>query len=89
MTDQSMIERVAQAIAKECPCVDDARDAARVAIEAMREPTEAMTRALLFLPDCKVNEVFPTAAEVGGIWRTMIDAALSEDVAPVKQLGDE
>lgn len=44
-----MVERVARAIAEArfgigCPVDDDDRIAARAAIEAMREPTEAMAR---------------------------------------------
>ena len=76
----TMIERVAQAFYKhffegDWPPetevdigmgADDFREAARAAIEAMREPTEAMAETVVDDDDAKA------------IWRDMIDAALKE-----------
>lgn len=44
------------------------RDEARAAIEAMREPTEAMIDA------CDIN--IPTTGMITGVWAAMIDEAL-------------
>lgn len=74
MTD-SMIERVASAIARSARAVGGGyvsgdefpwEDAARAAIAAMREPTEAM------VAEARRNN-HPRDEET---WRTMIDAAL-------------
>ena len=90
MAETGMVEKVARAIAGEIDCVDwtapdntmshparlnaIALDAARAAIEAMREPT----------PDMKVRHW--TTLEYSGdvretchaVWREMIDAILKE-----------
>lgn len=76
MDTPSMIERVARAIAKGeygenvddvwHTCIDDAR----AAIEAMREPTEAMLDA--------GYGAEPTGAALVAPWEAMIDAALAE-----------
>ena len=66
-----MVERVAMAIANrmnEFPCTD--LDCARAAIEAMREPTEAMCNS----GDGRYwDDMTPRA-----MWQFMIDAALSD-----------
>ena len=46
------------------------REAARAAIEAMREPTEAMIDA------CDIN--IPTTGTITGVWEDMISAALKD-----------
>lgn len=78
----SMVERVARAIYREFENrplyaqvqmnVVIAEECARAAIEAMREPTDAM-----------VNSVFDicSPADEEGLYRRMIDAALNEQVA--------
>ena len=76
MTEQTMIERVARALAKESGRVDPKAwkqyvNASRAAISAMREPTEAIRKAWV------------DAAPIGGAavdrdWTFMIDAALAE-----------
>ena len=77
----TMIERVARAIRDVIPAGDDyPTDAARAAIEAMREPTEAMmgdgadagAHAVLN------GELHPESRSVGLVWAAMIDAALKE-----------
>ncbi len=84
-----MIERVAKAIGhtltddqgwlKKSYSDDDMRAIARAAIEAMREPTDAMARAAQTAADSMGGdelELFqPEAGKI--IWRGMIDAALS------------
>lgn len=70
MSEITMIERVARAILAKVPIgygmrKDEAREYARAAIEAMREPTLAMRKVCDF--EC---------AEV--TWPKLIDAALSE-----------
>lgn len=70
----SMIERVGRALAKEegyayDPLPYDAR--ARAAIEAMREPTEAIIKAHHLVPED--NDFDQRAADN---WRNLIDAAL-------------
>lgn len=72
-----MVERVARAIAEArfgigCPVDGDDRIAARAAIEAMREPTDAMVDAAYGRER--------TGTERGN-WRAMIDAALTETQA--------
>jgi len=53
----------------------DAKMCARVAIEAMREPTKEMCNAPSLRGEC-VNGVLPTGEECELIWKAMIDAAL-------------
>jgi len=82
-----MIERVAKAIeaASQPPGQKDYKilmeNAARAAIEAMREPTDSMIVEAM-------TTAYPTVAEAGGVleqgraaarleWQAMIDAALS------------
>lgn len=90
--ESGMVERVARAMCDEINfSFDGFNDAtrdkymrmARAAIEAMREPTIEQTEAVRIgsrqqdtppLPSCK--EIW--AAEF--VWRTMIDAALNEDI---------
>lgn len=76
---QSMIERVARALAEnQCgrgaPPDDNDRSMARAAIEAMRVPTEAMVNAgydVGYSPD-------PLPTDL--VWTAMVDAALKEQV---------
>lgn len=74
---ESMVERVARAIAmKNEGWTKNAKDYiphARAAIEAMREPTEAMAEAAESPNDYRGTQ-YTT-------WRTMIDAALNEQVS--------
>ena len=69
----TMVERVAQAIAKEMGYRDPetVKFAARAAIAAMREPTEEMIDGWIKAP----------GAITGG-WQGMIDAALREQDTP-------
>jgi hypothetical protein len=75
MRGSHMIERVAEAIAHLCERPVDANEVARVAIEAMREPTTQMegsalqALAVCGCDDCRWN--------MGLIWRSMITAALN------------
>lgn len=75
-----MVERVRLAIEKEQASKWNnlvacrLEDLARAAIEAMREPTEAMESA--FFDAHSDAETF--FAEPGDCWRAMIDAALQE-----------
>lgn len=83
----SMIEKVAAAIDKHMPdqpTKEDIREAARAAVEALREPSEAILNAA---DECKreSNKDFPptefeSAIDPSGeeYWRAMIDAILSE-----------
>jgi hypothetical protein len=75
---ETMIERVASAIVKDLDAdnVPFAEEAslryARMAIEAMREPTEAMMGACdAAYPDASVKQAYRS-------WHVMIDAALAE-----------
>lgn len=74
MTD--MIERVAWAICGTDPWgthVDDAR----AAVEAMREPTEAMTKAgVAFAMRISLSEGYRWPDYIADLYRTMTDAAL-------------
>jgi len=67
-----MIERVAKAIYEAMDLSDGldgtaAKTYARAAIEAMREPTEAM-----------LNASYLTSWDADEVWKDMIDAALQE-----------
>lgn len=81
---ESMIERVARAI---CEADMEAFDGmeelylaqARAAIEAMREPTEAMTFAGMRAAE-KVGGAI-SSTEVNSVLTAFIDAALNEQVA--------
>lgn len=56
-------------------------DVARAAIEAMREPTDEMTRAVYVNPEAE----FYGAPEAADVWQAMIDVALKETkVVPVE-----
>ena len=78
MAGKSMIERVARAMAG----ADNGApttwrlyaDDARVAIAAMREPTDHVRRA-----GDKMIESHPPGAPADLLWKSMIDAALSEE----------
>ncbi|WNV09937.1 hypothetical protein [Tardiphaga sp. 709] len=75
-----MIERVAKAIYDafatvgdyENPTKEDIKNAARAAIEAMREPTEAMDAAAYAADGTNM----PLAITYKEAWQAMIDAAL-------------
>lgn len=58
------------------PC-DLCMDAARNAIEAMREPTEAMLDAAWRLPDDGPAIIYKSAIEEK--WREMMEVALKDD----------
>ena len=76
MADSEMVERVATAIRTmqtRPGGYTDVEDVARVAIAAMREPTEAMEAA----GDDKA-EGWMSAAPAGPVWRAMCDAALAD-----------
>lgn len=90
MTDMTMIERVARAIAKSAHGDDEGWaawvDEARAAVEALREPTEAMERAIP-MQEYTIEHYhgsghhrsFPLLGSGPlQVWRTMVDAALSE-----------
>lgn len=75
--DMDMIDRVAEAmrlsaIERGQPIPAIARHLAAAAIEAMREPTEAMKRAGF---EFTGDPCWPE--DVGRAWQTMIDAALN------------
>lgn len=76
---ESMIERVARALAEEDGDLYEAnavfwKGMARAAIKAMREPTEAMERA----GDIPGWDDAVSIGHSADVWRAMIDAALSE-----------
>ena len=76
-----MIERVAKAIHKvthddKWPTCNFCKDAARAAIEAMRQPTEAMIGAGR---DATINNDPLAYPDVEDTWPAMIDAALKDD----------
>lgn len=77
-----MIEKVAKALAlKHWP--DDSRyvnyiGAARVAIQAMREPTDEMINIYLQRMNYSINCEDRLKAEAINNWQAMIDAALNE-----------
>jgi len=89
----SMVERVARALHArkygewyEGPCTvtDSQRECladARAAIEAMREPTEAMYRAAYKEQDDSAIHNYGAAPTFDDYWSTAIDAALNEQVA--------
>lgn len=75
----SMIEKVARAISLSQTQTETMWQAflpeARAAIEAMREPTEAMIEsAIPIVPDCGSPHNYPEP-----IWQEVIDAALKEE----------
>jgi hypothetical protein len=75
-----MIKRVADAIADLPNGIMDVEQVARTAIEAMREPTEAMLDAVSHYVDGG-GEQYPIRVgsdDSQAIWRAMIDAALAE-----------
>lgn len=78
----SMVERVAAEISLviaphgvNLPA-DVWREAARAAIEAMREPTEDMMRAIPHIDCWEQSHVYDHQIREG--WRAMIDAALKD-----------
>ena len=73
----TMIEKVSLALKEmgNCTCRDCLGKRARAAIEAMREPTEAMTLAPYGDHDLGGYDDMIEAADN---WRAMIDAALEE-----------
>jgi hypothetical protein len=77
-----MIEQVAEALiaANERLSWTEARDLARVVIEAMREPTDAMIVAGFFDADHSIESVGdlapPPEDQPRLIWQAMIDEAL-------------
>lgn len=68
-----MIERVAKAISGAPFPSKRSKDKARAAIEAMREPTEAM-HAVLFRANVSLTDT-------GAVWGLLIDAAIAEEEA--------
>ena len=76
MTD-NMIKRVARAIAEQNhgSTWDEWIIEARVAIEAMREPTDAMVNGRRITRECNSD----AALWAPHIWRSMIDEALKEN----------
>lgn len=75
-----MVERVARAICLKLsgPELDECENAARAAIEAMREPTRAMFLAGRELAHSGDEDELMDRDSVKERWRVMIDAALSE-----------
>jgi 5-enolpyruvylshikimate-3-phosphate synthase len=71
-----MIERVAKALGDNIDSYWDARIAARLAIEAMREPTKAMIDAAECHDDHSTRYV--QATDCVTHWQAMIDAALAK-----------
>lgn len=76
MTEMNMVERVARALEPKClgfgkgeMPIQIAREFARAAIEAMREPTTEMKF-------CGIQE---EAYGIDATWKAMIDAALKEE----------
>lgn len=80
-----MIERVARAIEEVVGCPDNSNGdflkvAARAAIEAMREPTETMSRVAERPGDNAEGSPGSIAYwQADGIWKNMIDAALATE----------
>lgn len=70
----TMIERVAQVLIARCERIgeDRLRETARVVVEAMREPTDAMAEAAYLASADGEIEMSADA------WAVMIDAALAE-----------
>ena len=81
----SMIERVAAAIAMENEgWTKNAKDYiphARAAIEAMREPTDAMVMAAEWAEPEYREDDMDVGATYKAEWRAAIDAALNEQVS--------
>lgn len=77
MTTQTMLEKVEAAIMGEMRlgsvCEDEVRDAARAALQAVREPTEEMVGAA---KEHTYDPAWPE--EAVAIWQAMIDAILQE-----------
>ena len=80
----SMIERVAAVIAMKCEgWTKNAKDYiphARAAIEAMREPTDAMVMAAEWAEPEYREDDMDVGATYKAEWRAAIDAALNEQV---------
>lgn len=70
MSDE-MVDRVARALAEVDGATADYFDLARAAIEAMREPTDAMVQAAMPL-------AFTARVSQRELWDKMIDAALGK-----------
>lgn len=87
MSESSMVERVAIALAgggDVWRALDERdrhghRQAARCAIEAMREPTNAMASAAYLHADHTIENVhraLPGQVQCAAIWKAMVDRAL-------------
>jgi hypothetical protein len=77
----TMIERVAKALSQQLDKDGYYVDAARAAIESLREPTEAMVEAgsgASTLGDEGVFRILVDRQCAGEAWSLMIDAALKE-----------
>jgi hypothetical protein len=77
-----MVERVARAICAKNATLDwrEYRDEAKRAIAAMREPTNAMIEAGVEILEPSEHAVYGSdcyGSEAHGVWRAMIDAALT------------
>lgn len=85
MTNHSgeMVEKVAQAIANSpgFPFLGEMepfREAARAAIEAMREPTTRMSQSAWMVIPPTMQDADPELSDFADIYRAMIDAALQD-----------
>lgn len=78
-----MVERVAKALKErlEREQFFSYDDAARIAIEAMREPLPEMIGAFWRQKNCGTQEIGQTGSETNdyAAWRAAIDAALSDN----------
>ena len=85
MMVESMIERVARAICKSQTQTDRTWEAflpeATAAIEAMREPTDAMVMAAEWAEPEYREDDMDVGATYKAEWRAAIDAALNEQVS--------
>lgn len=66
---------------------EQARETARAAIEALREPSEAMLTGLYDDPIWEYKDSYLGKQQVIDMWKHMIDAALSEST-PTPANGD-
>ncbi|MGN6451348.1 MAG: hypothetical protein ACTHLK_22690 [Brucella intermedia] len=74
MTQQTMIERIAQVMAENAGDGRDYTGIARSVMEEMRDPTDLMGNGLNTLP----GGYRAGSHSASDIWRVMIDAALEE-----------
>ena len=82
MAETEMVERVARAIKAKVPVgygmtEDEALEYARAAIEAMREPTDAMRKAMRDADDQSVIHNYGGRLSPDDAYEIAIDAALS------------